>query len=365
MKDYYQVLGVERSATPEEIKKAYYKLAHKYHPDKSGGDEKKFKEINEAYQVLSDKLKREQYDKYGRIFEGAYANQGGSFGGFNGFDPSSFWNQGFAGDGFPNIDLEDLFGDFFGVGRQKKKDIRRGEDIEIELELELKDVLRNQKREININKHESCSRCGGKGSEPGTKVNECYTCRGVGQVQQVKKTFFGTIARYTDCPTCRGEGYVPEKPCNVCKGEGRVRGRFSVVIDIPAGVDSGQILKIRHKGNAGRRGGSPGDLYVRIIIKPHPIFTRKGDDIHTSVPISFSKAVLGGEIIIPTLEKKISLKIPSGVESGKVFRISGHGIPRFVGIGRGNLYVKINIITPKSLTKKQKELLEELRKEGI
>ncbi len=362
MKDYYQVLGVERSASPEEIKKAYYKLAHKYHPDKGSGDEKKFKEINEAYQVLSDKLKRAQYDKYGRIFEGAYANQEGSF---SGFDPHSFWGQSFTGDNFSNIDLEDLFGDFFGAGRQKKKDVRRGDDIEVELELDLKDVLRNQKKEINMHKHESCSRCRGKGSEPGTKVNECYTCRGAGQVQQVKKTFFGTIARYTDCPTCRGEGYVPEKPCNVCKGEGRVRGRFSIEVDIPAGVDSGQILKIGGKGDAGRRSGSSGDLYVMIMIKPHPLFTRRGDDIHTGAPISFSKAVLGGEIIIQTLEKKISLKIPSGVESGKIFRISGNGIPRFGGIGRGNLYVKINIITPKNLTKKQKELLEELQKEGI
>lgn len=364
MKDYYQVLGVERSATPEEIKKAYYKLAHKYHPDKGTGDEKKFKEINEAYRVLSDKKKREQYDKYGRVFDGAYANQESSF---SGFDTGFFWDQGFAGDNFSNIniDLEDLFGDFFGVGRHKKKDIRRGDDIEIELELDLKDVLRSQKKQININKYESCSRCGGKGAEPGSKINECYTCRGAGQVQQVKKTFFGTIARYTQCPTCHGEGYMPEKPCNVCRGEGRVKGYFSFDINIPAGVDSGQILKIRSKGDAGRRGGSPGDLYVRIIIKPHPIFTRKGDDIYMVVPISFSKAVLGGEVAIQTLEKKIFLKIPPGTESGKVFRISGNGIPRFGAMGRGDLYVKINVITPKNLTKKQKELLEELKKEGL
>jgi molecular chaperone DnaJ len=362
MKDYYQILGVSRDASPEEIKKAYYKLAHKYHPDK-GGDEKKFKEINEAYQVLSDKEKRAQYDRFGSVFEGAEAQPG--------FDFQWAWGR-------PDIDFEDVFGtdfgdlgemmeDIFGFGSsRRKRDLKRGNDIEIDIEVSLEDVLRGREKEISLYKQILCSRCQGSGAEPGSKINECFSCRGTGEVQQIKRTFFGSFTRFTVCPECKGEGKRPEKPCNVCKGEGRVRGEENIKIFIPAGVDTNQVIKIEGRGDAGRRGGKPGDLYVRIFVKKHPIFERRGDDLYISVPISFSQAALGDEIEIPTLEgAKLLLKVPAGAESGKILRISGKGIPHFGGSGRGNLYVKLIIKTPKKLTKKQKELLEKLKEEGI
>jgi molecular chaperone DnaJ len=362
MKDYYQILGVSRDASPEEIKKAYYKLAHKYHPDK-GGDEKKFKEINEAYQVLSDKEKRAQYDRFGSVFEGAEAQPG--------FDFQWAWGR-------PDIDFEDVFGtdfgdlgemmeDIFGFGSsRRKRDLKRGNDIEIDIEVSLEDVLRGREKEISLYKQILCSRCQGSGAEPGSKINECFSCRGTGEVQQIKRTFFGSFTRFTVCPECKGEGKRPEKPCNVCKGEGRVRGEENIKIFIPAGVDTNQVIKIEGRGDAGRRGGKPGDLYVRIFVKKHPIFERRGDDLYISVPISFSQAALGDEIEIPTLEgAKLLLKVPAGAESGKILRISGKGIPHFGGSGRGNLYVELIIKTPKKLTKKQKELLEKLKEEGI
>ncbi|MDI6591403.1 MAG: molecular chaperone DnaJ [Patescibacteria group bacterium] len=356
MKDYYQILGVSKDASSEEIKKAYYKLAHKYHPDR-GGDEKKFKEINEAYQVLSDKEKRAQYDKFGRVFEGAEP----------GFDFSWAWGRPGEEFDFDFGDLGEMVEEIFGFGApRRKRDLKKGKDIEIDLEIPLEDTLKGKEKEITLAKYVLCSRCQGTGAEPGTPINECFSCRGTGEVQQIKKTFFGSFTRYTTCPECGGEGYRPEKPCNVCKGEGRVRGEERIKIFIPAGVDTNQVIKIDGKGEAGRKGGRSGDLYVRIFVKPHSIFKRKGDDLYILAPISFSRAALGDEIEIPTLEgKKILLKVPAGTQSGKILRISGKGIPHFSGYGRGNLYVELIIKTPKKLTKKQKELLEKLKLEGI
>jgi molecular chaperone DnaJ len=360
MKDYYKILGVPPDASDEEIRKAYYRLAHKYHPDK-GGDEKKFKEINEAYRILSDKEKRAQYDKYGRVFEEAPGV--GAEGPFE-----WFWGK-------PDFDFEFDFGDLgemveemfgFGTGRARKRDLKRGKDIEVGVEISLEDTLSGKKEKIILEKYVVCLRCGGTGAEPGTKIKECFSCRGTGQVQQIRKTFFGTFTRTTICPECGGEGYRPEKPCNVCNGEGRVRGEEEIEIFIPPGVDNNQIIKIPGKGDAGRRGGKAGDLYVRVFVKKHPIFERKGDDLYISVPISFSQAALGDEVEIKTLEgKEILLKVPAGTESGKILRISGKGIPHFSSSGRGNLYVKLIIKTPKKLTKKQRELLERLKEEGL
>jgi molecular chaperone DnaJ len=359
MKDYYQILGVKRDASPEEIKKAYYKLAHKYHPDK-GGDEKKFKEVNEAYQVLSDKEKRSQYDRFGRVFEeGAGAEPG--------FDFQWSWGR-------PNMDFEFDFGDLgemveemFGFGgTQRKRDIKRGKDIEVNIEISLEETLKGREKEILIEKYILCSRCQGSGAEPGSKVNECFSCRGTGQVQQIKRTFFGSFTKYVICPECKGEGRKPERFCNVCKGEGRVRGEEAIKIFIPAGVDTNQVIRIEGKGEAGKRGGKPGNLYVRILVRKHPIFERRGDDLYLSLPISFSQAALGAEIEVPTLEGvKILMKVPPGTESGKVLRISGKGIPHFSGYGRGNMYVELIVKTPQKLTKKQKELFEKLKEEGI
>jgi len=355
MKDYYQILGLQKSASSEEIKKAYRALAHKYHPDK-GGDEKKFKEINEAYQVLSDQGKRQQYDRFGKTFEGDPGS---------GFDFSGFGGGGFD---FGFEDLGDIFGEMFGFGSSRKgKDLKKGEDIEIDLELPLQAVLKNQEKEITIPKYVSCSRCSGSGAEPGTKVKECFTCRGTGHVQKVIKTPLGSFTSQSVCPECGGEGYVPEKPCNVCKGEGRIKSEETIKIDITAGVDTNQTLKVTGKGDAGRKQGRAGNLYVRMFVKPHPVFQRKGDDLYSSKEILFSEAVLGGETEVETLEGgSIILDIPSGTEPGKVFKISGKGVTRFGSSNkRGDLYLKIGIKTPKKISKKQKEILESLRKEGL
>jgi len=358
VKNYYQILGVSRNASSEEIKKAYYKLAHKYHPDK-GGDEKKFKEINEAYQTLSNKDKRAQYDRFGQIFEGTEPGPG--------FDFQWSWGKPDFDLDFDFGDLGEMVEDIFGFGAsRKKKDLKKGRDIEIEIEIPLENTLKGKEKVITLEKMILCPRCQGVGGEPGTKIKECFSCRGTGQVQQIRKSFFGTFTRYTTCPECGGEGYRPEKLCNVCHGEGRIKGKEEIRVFIPAGVDTNQIIKVEGKGEAGKRGGKPGDLYIRISVKKHPLFKRKGDDLYIGIPISFSQAALGDEIEILTLEgNKILLKVPSGTESGKILRISDKGIPHFSGYGRGNLYLELIVKTPKKLTKKQKELLERLKEQGI
>ena len=366
MKDYYQILGVSKNAPQEDIKKAYRKLAHKYHPDK-GGNETKFKEINEAYQILSDQKKRSQYDRFGRVFEGGATESEPGFG-FNwawGKPGGADFEDIFSGSDFG--DLGEIMGEMFGFGApRRRKDIKRGKDIEIDFEISLEDILKSREKEISLYKQVVCSRCRGIGAEPGTLVNECFSCRGTGQVQQIKKTPFGSFTRHIICPECNGEGQRPEKPCNVCRGEGIIMGEERIKIFIPAGVDTNQVIKVERKGEAGRRNGRAGDLYVRIFVKKHPIFKREGDDLYIQVPISLTQAALGDEVEVPTLEgTKIFLKVLQGTESGKVLRISGKGIPHFSGYGKGNMYVELIVKTPKRLTKKQKELLEKLKEEGI
>lgn len=365
--DYYKILNISRDASEVEIKKAFRRLAHKHHPDK-GGDDKEFHKINEAYQVLSDKKKKSQYDQFGKTFEGMGQ---GNFSGFQGFDFGSFREQSErASTGFNSENIGDIFEEFFGArtGREtKKEDLKRGNDIQIDVEIGLEETLYSQKREFSIYKYKACPRCRASGAEPGTKIKECSTCRGEGQVQKMRRTILGTITHYTVCPACQGEGNAPQKPCNVCQGGGRIKNEEKIDITIPAGVDSGQMMKFKEKGDSGKRGGTSGDLYVRIFVKRHPVFERKGDDLYASVKTTFSQMILGGQIESPTLEKeKITyLKIPAGTEPGKVFRISQKGIPRFSSYGRGNLYVKIQMTTPKRLTRKQKELLKKLQEEGL
>jgi molecular chaperone DnaJ len=364
MRDYYQILGVQKGATQEDIKRAYRKLAHQYHPDK-GGDAQKFKEINEAYQVLSDQEKRGQYDKFGRVFEGGgfQGQPGWDFG--QGFDFESMRDR--FGEDFDVSDIGDIFGEMFGFGMpRKKKDLKKGKDIEVEIEIPLEAALRGREEEIALYKMIVCSRCQGKGAEPGTPINECFSCRGTGEVQQIQKTIFGSITRLAVCPECGGEGYRPDKPCNVCKGEGRVKGEDKIKIFIPAGIDTNQEMKVDSRGEAGRKGGKAGDLYVKIFVKQHAIFERRGDDLYAAQDVSFSQAALGDEVEVQSLDgAKILLNMPAGFESGEVMRISGKGIPHFSGHGRGDLYVELVIKTPKHLNKKQKELLEELRNAGL
>ena len=340
-------------------------MAHQYHPDKKGGDEKKFKEINEAYQILSNKEKRAQYDQFGQVFEGATA--GGAGNGFGGFDFSSFAGGQGAGFDFSGLDFGDIFNGFgFGARPQRKKPRNVGHDLEIDVQIDLKDTLKDFTKNIPINKMAKCARCNGTGAEAASEIKECFSCKGTGWVQQVKKFGPLTFSQDAVCPECKGEGKIPQKPCNVCKGEGRLKQQEEIEVLIPTGVDTGQTLRVEGAGEAGKRGGQAGNLYIRINIKPHPVFSRKGDDLFAVADIPFSLAAMGGEIDLDTLEnKKITLKVPTGSESGKIFRISGKGIPHFGGWGRGDLYVELQIATPKKLSKKQKDLLEELKKEGL
>lgn len=367
MPDYYKMLGVSKDATLEDIKKAYRRLAHKHHPDK-GGDEKMFREVSEAYRILSDKDKRSQYDKFGRVFEGAGDQQGQA--GFRwGWGQPGGPADGEEGDsyGFDFQDLGDIFEEFFGGSAPRSRDhLRKGEDIEVDVEIVLEDALRGKKEEILLHKFIQCGRCQGVGADPGSKVKECFSCRGTGEVQQIQRTFLGSFTRVGVCPECNGEGLKPDSPCNVCSGEGRVRGEDKIVVQIPAGIDSNQILKMKEKGDAGRKRGKNGDLYIRILVKPHKVFSRKGDDLFVEAPISLSQAVLGDEVDVPTLEgSSIALRVPAGTPSGKVFRISGKGIPHYASMGRGSLYATVRISVPQKLTKQQKDLIQRLREEGL
>ena len=354
MKDYYEILGISKNASQDEVKKAFHKLAHKHHPNK-GGDESKFKEINEAYQTLSNQEKRKQYDMFGN------ADGAGNF------------NWAWGKEGAQNIefdmeDLNDMFGDVFGFGSRasRKKDLKRGKDIRVDIEVSLEEVLKDINKNISLRMDVRCSRCEGKGAEPGTALNECFSCRGTGEVQKVKRTFLGSFTQWSICPECDGEGQRPEKPCNVCKGEGQVKGDEDISINIPAGVDSQQMIKMVGRGEAGKKGGQSGDLYVRILVKEHRLFKRRGDDLITSRLITFSQSVLGDKIKLLDLEgSKLLQKIPAGTESGKIIKINGKGIPHFSGYGRGDLYIELKIETPKHLTKEQKMLLKELQKHGL
>ncbi len=361
--DYYAILGVTKNATQDEIKKAFHKLAHQHHPDK-GGDEKKFKEINEAYQVLSDKNKRNQYDQYGRVFDQGAGGDGQGFNWSWGAGPQSNveFDFGDIGDVF-----EQFFGGGFGGARQaNKKDNKRGKDIQVDIEINLERTLKDSIEKIELAKQVICHRCSGTGAEPDTKIKECISCRGAGQVQQVRKTVFGSYTSSATCPECKGEGTIPEKPCNVCRGDGRTKGKETIEINIPAGIDANQVIKIEGRGEAGKKGGKPGNLFARIFIKNHPVFERRGDDLFAESEISFSQAALGDKVDIKSLEgSSIFLEVPHGTESGKVVRISGKGVPHFGGYGRGNLYIEFKVVTPKKLTRDQKKLLEELKKTGL
>jgi len=371
--DYYEILGITKSASQDEIKKAFHKLAHKYHPDK-GGDEKKFKEINEAYQILSDKQKRAQYDQFGRVFENGQPGSGAD--GFSGFNWA--WGNPSANSGdveFDFSDIGDVFEEFFSAqggpasgwgGRRSRKDAKRGKDIQVDIEIGLEGTLKESVEKIELAKQVVCQRCNGNGAEPDSKIKECFSCRGTGQVQQVKKTIFGSYTTLATCPECKGEGTIPEKPCNVCRGEGRIKGQETIEVAVPAGIDTNQVIKIDGKGEAGKKGAKAGNLFVRIFVKQHPIFERRGDDLFAQSEVTFSQAVLGDEVELKTLEgTNILLQVPAGTESGKVLRISGKGVPHFGGYGKGNLYVELRVKTPKKLNREQKKLLDQLRKEGL
>lgn len=373
-KDYYNILGVSKEATDDEIKKAYRKLAHKHHPDKQGGDEAKFKEANEAYQVLSDKEKRSQYDQYGQTFEQAQS-QGGGFSGFEGFRDFSSFAEGFdfnfgggrgrGGGGFSGF--EDIFGDIFSQagfgGQSRNKKRNRGEDIQIDVEISFLEMAQGAEKEVELYKRVRCGKCQGEGVEPGHKKVECPTCQGEGQVRTNRRTILGTFQQTSLCPDCQGEGKIPEKKCSKCGGDGRTREYEKTKIRIPAGIDNGQSIRLEGMGEApplARGGGEAGDLYVAIHVEKNKNFERKDDDVHSKAEISFSQAALGDKIEMETVEGPVRLKIPAGTQSGEVFRLRGKGIKHLGHYGRGDHYAKIQVVTPKSLMREEKELLEKL-----
>jgi len=356
-KDYYQILGVSRDASEDDIKKAYRKLAHQYHPDKEGGNESKFKEINEAYQVLSNAQKRARYDRFGDAAEGPGFSPG------SGFDFSGF-GQGFGQQGFEGFDFGDIFGEFFGgKGRRAGRAGERGRDIAVDVEITLEDAFRGAERVFELKKLDRCTRCSGNGAEPNTPIKTCPTCQGSGYLREARQTFLGTIATETVCARCRGEGKTPEKPCSACRGEGRTPEVKKISLRIPQGIRDGEMIKIAGEGEAGLTGKRAGDLYATIHVKPHPHFRRDGDDIRLARDVSFAQMALGGTVEIPTLDGTVRMEIPPGTDPGKTLRLRGKGMPRLHGRGRGDMIVEIRLQTPKKLSRRARELLGELDRE--
>lgn len=361
--DFYQTLGVAKTATPEEIKKAYRRLAHEHHPDKGQGDPEKFKQINEAYQVLSDPQKRTQYDRFGSAYQNAPGGGQAGAGGFGGFDFSDF-AQGFGGQAGPGFeDAFDIFSDIFGGGGGQRASRTRGIDLEMELSLSFEEAVFGVEKEIKLDKKDSCPHCSGSGAEPGSKVSTCPRCHGQGQIRTTRRTILGNMATVATCDQCSGTGKVPEKPCKDCKGSGQLRRAKTISVKIPAGVDDGSRVRITGEGEVGYRGSTPGDLYVRLHVKNHDTFKREREHIYSEVPVSFYQAALGTSINIQGLDGEMSLKIPAGTQSGKFFRLKGKGVPYINSSSRGDHYVTVRVVTPTKLTKKEKDLFKKLAEE--
>lgn len=359
-KDYYKILGVEKSASKEEIKKAYKQLAKKYHPDLNKGDDgssEKFKEINEAASVLGDDNKREQYDQFGTTAE--------SFGGRGGFDFGSFDFSDFMGGSF---DFGDIFDQFFGggstgiFGGRRRRSPSRGSDLRYDMEITLEDAAFGTTKNIVIPRMEKCERCDGTGAQAKSDIINCETCHGTGVEKRTQRTPFGLFQSTTTCSKCGGEGRIVKDPCPVCDGEGRVKKTRKIEIKIPAGAETGTKLRITGEGEAGEKGAAAGDLYVVLYVQEHDVFERDGNDLFIEVPVSFVTAALGGEIDVKTLKGNAKLKIPSGTQSNTVFRMRGKGLPSLRGYSTGDQNVKVIIEVPKKLSTRQKELLKEFEK---
>ncbi len=356
-RDYYEVLGLQKGASDEEIKKAFRKLAKENHPDLHPGDkaaEERFKEINEAYEVLSDQEKRQRYDQFGFAgvdpSYGAGAGAGGA--GFGGFD-------GFGGFG----DLGDIFESFFGGGggsRRNANGPRRGENLRAGLDLSFEEAAFGCQKEVQVSRIEDCADCHGTGCAPGTTAEVCPDCRGSGQVRRAQRTAFGMMQTTVTCDRCRGAGKIIHSPCPTCKGKGAVRHNKTVSVTIPAGIDDGQTLSVRGQGHRGSNGGPAGDLLVTVRVRPHPLFERDDTSVLYRMNINVVQAALGAEVEVPTLDGKVKYTIPEGTQSGTVFRLRGKGIPRLNSSGRGDQFVTVNVEIPRGLSAEQKELLTEL-----
>lgn len=355
-RDYYEVLGVSKNASADEIKKAFRKKAIELHPDKEGGDEAKFKEVNEAYEVLKDSAKRQRYDQFG------HAGVGGNSGGYGGGNPFG----GFGGNGqevhfdFGDLGLGDIFGNFFG-GSQRSKKTRRGRDIETNLELTFEQAVFGTDAELSLNIDDVCSHCKGTTAEPGHDLKTCDTCKGQGQVVTATRTIFGNIQQQTICPTCEGRGKVPDKICTVCKGKGTERKIQKITLKVPSGIDDGATIRLREHGEA-IANGPKGDLYVNIRVKAHKHFTREGDIILSTEHVDMVDAALGTEIDVETVDGTVRMKMPSGTQSGTDFRLSGHGVVHPGKDTRGAHIVTVIVDTPTKLSRKQQDLLKEFKK---
>jgi molecular chaperone DnaJ len=366
--DLYSTLGVSKTATPEEIKKAYRRLAHEHHPDKGKGDPEKFKQINEAYQVLSDPDKRSQYDQFGSAYRNAPGGGPGGqgFGGFEGFDFGNF-AQGFGfGQGGQQAggfdDAYDIFSDIFGGGR-RATNRQRGIDLEMDLNLSFQEAVFGAEKEIKLEKNDRCPTCSGSGAEPGSKVSTCPKCHGQGQIRTTRRTILGNMATVAQCDQCSGTGKVPDVACRECKGSGQLRRSKTIKVNIPAGVDDGSRVRVSGEGEMGYRGTGAGDLYLRLHVTGHATLKRDGTNIYSESPVSFYQAALGTSVDVETLDGNVNLKVPAGTQSGKVFRLKGKGVPVVGSSSRGDHFVTVHVITPTKLTKKEKELFKKLAEE--
>lgn len=356
MKDYYEILGVPKSASEDDIKKAFRKLAQKYHPDKKGGDEAKFKEVSEAYAVLSDKKRRAEYDTYGRTFAGGHGG-----GGFGGFDFSNF--QGFGNGQTFEFDLRNMFGDFFSGGGAPFGGDRRGRDISIDIELSFREAIFGVERRVLISKTGVCDTCTGTGAKTGSKMISCAACNGKGEVRETRNSIFGTISTSRICPACRGRGEAPETPCPSCRGAGVLKKDEEIHIVIPSGIGDGEMVRMPKRGEA-IPGGQAGDLYVKLHVRPDSNFTREGNNLISELSIKLTDALLGGEYRIHTLDGEEVVVVPAGVSHGEMIRVRGKGVPHGRG-GRGDLLVRISIGLPKKLSHNARDLVEKLRAEGL
>lgn len=358
-KDFYAILGIQKGASEQEIKQAYRKLSRELHPDKHKGDktkEAKFKEVNEAYEVLSDPQKKQNYDRFGSAdfngFGGGGGGQGGFGGGFEGFDPSQFGG-----------DINDLFSSFFGgKAGGRRRDDGRGRTVELELTIPFMDSVTGVDREISFKTQMACKDCSGSGSADGSKTITCSECGGTGSITKATRSIFGMIQQTVVCGTCHGSGKVPEKPCKKCNGEGRTTQTKTVSVHIPAGIDDGQSLRVRGEGEAGRLGAAAGDLLVRVSVSPDPRFIRDGDDIRSSVTLDVVDAVLGTDISVDTVQGATKVHVPAGTQPQQVLRIKGKGMPVVNTSRHGDHYVTLDIVVPTKLSRDQKKLFEELKK---
>jgi molecular chaperone DnaJ len=364
-KDYYEILGVQKSASADDIKKAFRRKAHEYHPDKGSGNADKFKEVNQAYQVLSDAQKKQQYDQYGQTFDEAARNGGGGFGYQQGGNPfGGFDFNGFAGQNGVEFDLGDIFGDMFGGRRQQESRRTRGIDLEMGIKLSFEEAVFGVEKTLRLEKQDVCKTCGGNGAAPGSKVITCPKCHGQGQIRTQRRTIFGTVASSTSCDRCEGMGKIPEVACKTCGGSGVLRQEKTIEVKIPAGIDNGQRIRVQGEGEAGYRGSSAGDLYLVVKVSPSKEFQRDGFTLLKELPVSFTQAALGTKIILKTLDGDIELKIPSGTQSGTVLKVKSKGVPHINDSGRrGDLLITVRVIVPQKLSKKEKELLKQLAAE--